>query len=478
MALQKNFFNREPDFIKISRIKVVVGILIGLFFSFVFYSFLYLIRETFRIMSATGSQDLLILTDKEVNFYNLFFAFIAVILAQSVTFTFWFDRPRSIFNKPNHRKTAIINDQRVLNCYFLSWFSKLAVLFGLFFGFVFRNGFSVFSFYPDYNYIFILIIVVLFLQTWTTIRLTFKRKSLKWMLSTVIILSIVAFGWSRINLIDYKAINQNYLQKNMHHKYQLEYPGTDNFQKFDRPSLIKNIYVVDAKYEKSNSAPIIIVDDKKITLEKLPNKIKDWQSNFYEHNHSHMVYRLHIHKFIKMDFVNQLKNKLKNSGASKIAYAIRPKNPEYDKQYYQNHSYSLALPNWSFNRLNPKAIHKRLSKVQNIIKIKQTLSDYYINDSIIEVNRLKETIEILIQKNSDYIIKFHINDNVNFIDYFRVLSHTKGAINELRDKYSEKQYAKKYNNLVDYEKINEVRNKFPFRIFELTSGLKKKIENE
>lgn len=81
------------------------------------------------------------------------------------------------------------------------------------FGLTFRGGFYVFSLYPEYNYIFILIVIVLFSQTWNTISLSFKRKGQKWMLISGVLLSITAFGISRINLIDYKTINLNYLKR-------------------------------------------------------------------------------------------------------------------------------------------------------------------------------------------------------------------------------------------------------------------------
>ena len=182
MTRSKNFLHKEPDFIILSRFRLIVGVFLGLLYSFSFYSFLYILRETFRILSVTEKYDLWVLTDKEVNFYNLVFAFLSIIIEQSVCFVFWFDKPKKIFGIRNHRKIAIVNDQRFLNWYFLSWFSKLAIVFGLLFGFTFSGGFYVFSLYPAYNYLFILIIIVLNLQTWNTISLIFKRKGQKWML--------------------------------------------------------------------------------------------------------------------------------------------------------------------------------------------------------------------------------------------------------------------------------------------------------
>jgi len=126
--------------------------------------------------------------------------------------------------------------------------------------------------------------------------------------------------------------------------------------------------------------------------------------------------------------------------------------------------------------MNPKTI-KDLNKVQNIIEIKQTEFDNVINDTLVKTNRIKSTIKRLIQQNSDYIIKFYVNDNVAFSNYFKVLLSLKEAVNELRNVYSEKKFFKQYD-LLDYEEATEVRQKFPFRIFEITTELKEIIENE
>lgn len=98
----------------------------------------------------------------------------------------------------------------------------------------------------------------------------------------------------------------------------------------------------------------------------------------------------------------------------------------------------MILPNWNADWMNPKAIYKDLNKIQNIIEIKQTEVDCIINDTLVKTNRIKSTVKRLIQQNSDYIFKFYVNDNVDFSDYFKVLLSVKGAVNELRNDFSEK----------------------------------------
>ena len=204
--LNRNFLHTETKLFKIPKSRLIIGLLAGLFFAFCFYAFMYLTRESFRFVSLTEDYDLWILTDKEVGFYNLFFAFVSVIFAQSISFSFWFDKPQNIFSKRKFQRILIRKDQSALNTYFLFWFSELAVIYGLTFGSTYIGGFYVFSFYPKYNYIFVFIILVLFLQTWNSIRRINKKQSLKWLFISMLVVSTIAFGLSKVNLIDYKSI--------------------------------------------------------------------------------------------------------------------------------------------------------------------------------------------------------------------------------------------------------------------------------
>jgi len=477
MKLNKNFLHKEPNFFEISRFKLIVGILIGLLYSFALYSFLNVSRELFRILSVSENYDLWILTDNQVNFYNLFFAFISVIFGQSICFVFWLDRPKKMFQKQNYRKTTIVNDQRVLNWNFLNWFSRLAALSGLWFGLTIQGGYYIFSLYPDYNYIFILIIIVLFFQTWNTIRFTYKRNSLKWLLYSIVIVSLVSFGLSKLNLIDYKTINQKFFQKNITYNYNLELPKTDCYKKIDRHSLVENIYVVKSKNPDS-AKPIIIVNNKEIVLQQLNDVIYNWQSMWRESEIPLMIYKLHIDKSVKMDFVNKLKNELTKSGITKIAYAVIPKNPKYDTRYYKDSSFPIKIINWHSKLFVPQEVYDGLNRFQNIIVIKQNTSGTcFINDKPVENDKIKKTIKDLITNNSDYMIKFSVNDSMKFSDYFRVISYSKEVIDELRNEYSNEKYAKQFN-MLKYEDIIKVKNKFPFRIFELTTEFMKMINKK
>lgn len=478
MTLSKNFLHKESDFIKLSRFRLIIGGILGLLYSFSFYSFLYIFRESFRVLSVTEKYDLWVLTDREVNFYNLFFAFLSVIIGQSVCFIFWFDQPKKIFGIRNHRKTAIVHEQRFLNWYFLSWFSKLAVVFGLFFGFSFRGSWHAFSLFPEYNFVFILIVIVLFFQTWNTIRLTYIRKSLKWLLASIILVSALSFGLSKINLTNYNAINESILSKNIQFHYKLDLPVSDIYERPEKLSLIADIYVVCTKDDDLNSKPLIVVENQKISLDSLPITINYLQSARAEMEVPFMIYRLYIHGDIRMDFINKFKNELSTSGVSRISYAVIPSNSKHDNKYYPEVSFPAKIPNWNSEMANVNEIEQEINKIPNIIEIKQSGEGIIsINNYLIDTENLKTTVKQLIKNNPNYLIKYYINDSINFSNYLNVVTESTKAVHELRSEYAQWNFSQKYDWLKNKEQ-KEVRNKYPIRIVEFTTEIMRKIINK
>lgn len=475
--LNKNFLHIKTELFKIPKSRLIMGLFAGLFFAFCFYAFMYLTRESIRLMSLTEDYDLWILTDKEVSFYNLIFAFISVIFAQAICFSFWFDKPQNIFSKRKFQRILIRKDQSALNTYFLFWFSELAVIYGLTFGSTYIGGFYAFSFYPEYNYLFVLIILVLFLQTWNSIRRINKKQSLKWLFISMIVVSTIAFGLSKVNLIDYKSINNIALQKNIPFKYNLEVPESNCYEsKLENRSLTKNIYFVRNK-QHENSTPQIFIDNQEVTINGLGHKILEFQNSVNEFDVNLCVYNLHIDKTIKMVFVNDLKNEMAKINALKIAYAIVPTNAQYDKRYYKDYTIRIRLPKYDSESYSIFDRYKELNKFENIIEVTNTDSgEFKINGITCLVENLKQEIKENIKRNPNYVVKFYINNNVDFSVYFNLISKTKEAVDELRNEYSTLTYLKRFDDLND-EEMNKTVNKYGFRIFEITTEMKKQLED-
>ncbi len=456
--------------IKISPINLFIGVVLGIAYAIVLYAFLYMIREALRIGSITSKYDLWVLSEEEVAFYNFFLAFIAVIFGQSIGIKFCLHRPKAFFQPPNHRIISIVHDQNVLNWYFLSWFSKLSLVFALSIRITFPNGYYAFSFYPTYSYIFTMIIIVLFLQTWNTIRLTY-RKSFKWMFMAFILSTAFAFGLSKINWLNYQKINHAVLQKNINYFHKLELPQTNHYEQLPKPSLVREIYIVQEETRR-RIQNFILADDKKVRLTELQQQIKYWQ--FAQNSRAEvfqMVYRLHIDQDTDIAFFYQVVDELNQVTPIKIAYAVTPMHPEYDKRYYQNCSFPSHLPNWEADLKELKKVLQNPAKRKGLIIIKPIITgDYLVNGTLVTVEQLQAKMTNLIVQNKDYTIVLPFDAYINFGQYFNVLSITKQAILNIREAYAQQEYKQTFKEL-DYDKQIKIRQAYPFYLFEIKKEL-------
>ncbi len=456
---------------EISISKIIIGIIIGLLFSFVFYSFLFVNREMFRILSANYSYKLWILTENEVNFYNLIFAFISVIFGQSVCFVFWFDGPKKLFKRHKFRKNSILNDQRVLMWYFLNWFVRTGTSFAVVFIITFYGGFEVFSFYPDYNYVFVLIIIVLFLQSWNNIRISFKRQSLKWMLFSALIITGVSFGFSKVDIVNYHRINKILQQNKISYKYNLTLPESNTYQFNERFSQLVNIYVVKPKKHNNSDDFITLINKKEVSPDSIYNELEKLNG---EKNHMYRrltIYQLYIDKGIKTGVVNNLKFQISRLGLSRIAYSVVPVNRDFNQAYYNNLSILTKLPGIDSSRLNIYEFISQLNRLNKEFEIVQLNNgDCLIDNSLVKIDSIQSAVFDIMIKNSDFYFKFYPNDSVDFQKYISVISQIRMASNEIRDYYSLNLFSKKFADLYGDE-WETVERKYPLRIIEFTDDL-------
>lgn len=476
---KKEFLTKKFKILEISFPRIITGIVIGLLFSFVFYSFSYVMREILRMFSGTFNYDLWVLTNEEVNFYNLFFAFVSVIFGQSVCFNFWLDRPKRLFNYARFRKTSIINDQRAFLWYFIFWFSEIGICYGIMYSFAFHGGFQFFSFYPDFKYLFVLIIIVLFLQTWNTIRISFRRESLKWILISAIIVSILSYGLSKINIVDYKSLNELVLQSKIPYKYNLTLVESNIYQMPERPRLLENIYVVRPKTQNNSDESIIIINKTEVPPDSVYYKLQELKSKKDFVDNRLTTYRLNIDKEIKTKAVNDIKFSISKLGATKIAYAVVPPNTELSQQFYRDYSFKSFLPgidSSKFNIWETISYCNKFSKEVEIIQLDN--GDCRINNTLVNIDSISSVVKKIILKNNDYYFKFYPNDKVIFSKYFRVIYQLHESVNELRDYYSLNLFAQKFNQLYSYDEIDYVTKKYPLVILEYSDDIIRFLENK
>ena len=473
--MKKHFLHSDVKSLNISKKRFVVGIAIGVFYAIAFYSFFYVMRQGARFASVTEHYDIWTFTEEEMNFFNLFFAFVSVIFGQSVCFNFWLDRPRRIFTHRNYRLKNIVNDQRNLNWVFLSWFSKLAFLFVIFFGLTYPYSFYTFNFYPDYKYLFVLFVIVLFFQPWLGLRLAFKRQSKKWLLVSILTVSLFSFGLSKVNLTDHNALTETVLKKNVLINYKLELPESDIHNRLLRRSLVSNIYMVSPKGDGTHNTPVYVMDNTVCTIRELRIKIIKRKLEINEAERNQFVCNLYIHRNIEMKYVNQLKSEISDIGIYKIAFASVPTNAEYPQNHYVNHSLNYRIPGGFL--FTPEENYKRLSFVKTIIELKQiSTHTFTLNSKTVEKENLKEELKKLIAVDPEHVLKYYVKDNSSYGSYIFCLSTIFESVYELRNDYAKSHFSEEERWEFSEHK-REIINKYPIRLFEMTEEMVLEFES-
>ncbi len=460
MSLSKSFLHEVPRPWRQSSRRFVFGIILGLLYGVVFYGFLYCTREVFRIFTITESYDIWLLSEDEVQFYNLFYAFLASILGQSVCFSIWFERPKRIYQRNYRRTINILVDHKVLLWFFLAWFSKLAVGYGLLYAGSYTNAeFYVFSFYPKYNYLFVLIILVLFLQSWTGFLLKYKRSGYKWMFPAALLISLFSFALSKIDIIDYHLLNQRVLQKNIYEKYDLNLPLADYAAVGTRQDRFEQIFMVQNK----KSEPIFIMNKEQFPLSGLGFRVLEEKSKRPQELRDIIIFQLNIDLDITMDQIETLKEELANANVHHLHFGVVPKDHQLDVRYYRNNYFMVA------NSAYYRGFNYNLDK-HTLINVKPTPSgNYMVNGLAVAKKELRTNLRSLLVENPDYAILLEIKSNMSFNTYFNLVNNAHAAVLDLRETYCKNTFDSTFENLSRSNKL-EAMNEYPLRLLEVRKG--------
>lgn len=483
MPLRKDFLHTLPYFPMPSRNRLVAGIALGLLFAFSFYGFLYCAREAIRLLFMGRDNQILIFTDAQVMTYNIFFAYISTILGQSLCFVYWLDRPIGKFGKYRFKVRVIINDQRGFNSYFLSWFSRIcytiAVVFG---GFMLFPAYSTEDVYPRYNIFLVIIILVLFLHSWMNIRRLFLGKSWKWMCHSFVILTILSFGLSCINFVNYKEINRMALKRNVWHNYHIVLPESDIYDNLSQDYRRRaTIMLVGDKvnatepvllFKHAMDRTISYNDFHRIALDSLYSMMKEGDEKFYYEEDLFNPCVLYIDKDMKMKHVNKLKYDLAKAGVIPVEYAVVPVKREYNIRYYDYLGFSRLLPTYYKGQKEVKDMEGKASAKSCIINVTdQDDLTLLVNDSLMERNAFSDWIKTQIRNHlDDYAIKYYISDDSPYRYFLRMNVTVQQVVNNLRDEYSRQAYQKEYQEL-EYEEQGLVRKQIPVNLWEITEEI-------
>lgn len=450
-----NLKNALKD-IGFSKERIAGAIVILLVTSVAFYGFFYMSRESMRYFSVSDDYDIWILTDAQVNFYNTIYAAISIVMGLGSASSFLVDRPRYP-KKAIRNRTMLLNDFRVLNWVFLVWIYEIGTAFGIFF--VASLSFYDFSFYPDYNYMFILFVIVLYLQLWTNMRRVFTISVAKVFLPFTLLFLILSFLLGKVNFIDYKKLDKRTLSKNVYHKYKIEKPSAESWDYLNNKSMVRELHLAYKKSDSSSIMPDLVYDGRIINSDDLDSLIANWRKYYDQRQHHLFQLQLSIDKNIKMKHVDFLRNKIHETGIFRVGYSVVPKGDHGTQLRHKLKAIPDELTDFQvIDSLFPDALAR-----YNVTKLDFDKGLFQLNDKSIEPTILIGEIRMIVEGDPNYVFVISNRESLRYGEFIEIYDAIRMSIEYLRDSYSLDCYGKKYEwNKRDIKR--EIREIYPMRI--------------
>lgn len=419
----KGVFKQKFKFPNIAIDRFYIGIFLGILTSVTMYLFLTASREVLRVMFSQSEYfDLWVVSNKETWFYNLIFAFISSNLGQGICFKTWFEAPNRFFSNYyfNFKRKVIYNESMFFNVNFLNIFAKLSVVYAIWFGenYCYLN----YNISSKFNFVWIILVVVMHLEQWKTIRKVYRKNSLKPFIVFTSSIIVISFLLSFINPIDFKSFNSKYLSKSVDYNYQLDKPVSKYGRIGMKVYLNTDMFFV---YPKSavnyDTVPLIVFESKEYTINDLPQIINESFSyiDFYYDSEDFLVH-IHCDKLTKMKYIKQLKESLAKLGVKRISLAVTPENHIYPSRVYRYHGLESYLPDYSYfkeNQSNEFATEKQEAS----LKI-EIISDEIVkvNDSFIQIDNSQAYLKQLYNSKSFQELQLYCHNEVKYGTYIKV----------------------------------------------------------
>lgn len=398
--------------IPISKFRFWTGFILSIFLSFFLYQFFILGRDIFRSYTFTPNFNYLEFTENELFFYNLFYAFLALIIGQSFFLKIIFDTNKTFGEKRiQFKRKKIVHDQNIWIWFFLLWFFRFATMYSFLnmVGFGQKVNYApvfyeYFSFYEEYPYLFVLIVLIVFLQSWQGLGLTI-RNYFKYLMSSFLFISVLAFGFSQINLVDFESYFKEKHSQNPYLKENIQLPKVHFTESLSLRHKAKEIFITkDLK---------IIYNNKIFDSVSLIKNLKE--ENFYDNSSTFGSFvQLNVDQNVSMKNLNKILRILSRNFNFQIAFASLPKETKLKEAVYQEHSVGL-FENSSF-KLN----------CENLITLHLTNeNEILLNNNPISCDEIANTIARKIVENKNYLISIELPEKPLFLHYMQLLSYSR-----------------------------------------------------
>ncbi len=205
--LTKGFLKPQISIEKISKTQFWIGLIFGIFSSFILNIYFNYARESFRVL--TFMNEPLILSTKEFMIYDLFFAALSVSLAFGFTVIIWLTGRKDI-KKQYYRIFTVGNIYMMIFVILFLLLRKGSTLyFILFTGFGYDKHLD---FIKEFWIILVLLPIFILFFNWNYLRLMFR--SGYWVFISIVAYILLTFILFKTTPVDKSILNNMYYSKN------------------------------------------------------------------------------------------------------------------------------------------------------------------------------------------------------------------------------------------------------------------------
>lgn len=457
MRLNRLFYDSRLNLKSVPLIWFIISFIVGLFSALTIYSFFYVIRESFRVMTFGFANLPYIITEEDRNLYNLFFAGLSVIFSNSITINMLLSRPSNATSRRNPMRKRILNDQVFLNFNFSYWFAKMGLCF-----FVFSMCCMDFDFSPYVGFLSTLLLLVLYLDSWKGISRIFNKNRFKFQLINFATLILLSFGLSSFDIIDYKSIDELAIKSCS--IYDLPHSDFHNaiYTRYSREINLK-IELLDRDELR------IIHYGKWGAINDIPDIIAAERTSIREEMTPFLSVRISADKNIDLKYVKMVEAKLYSINQQKIIYNIY--NDDLLTHRFENRGIKYRISPFllKFKKDNstpfpPLPFQIDTIKPEKIFKIKVN-KRIRVDGEIVPEDSLVD--EFKKQINKLKVFEYTYDENTKYKDYITVLSSHYRAVYELRKQNQTIFKAHKYDNREAFlDEQYKLKQQFPMHLIE------------
>lgn len=395
--------------LSISKFRFWGGFIVSILLSLSLYLFFVTCRDFTRLLTFTYNYNFLELNSNELFFYNLFYAILSLLVGLSYFLKIVFDKNKNIYEKRiQFKRKKIVHDQNILTWFFLLWFIRTAGL-TAFLYMNFNTDYPIdfyydLNFYSDYKHLFILILIVLFLQSWQGLSSTISNYP-KYLIGSFILISVLAFGFTKINLTNFENFFKKQHAENPYIKKNIELPKIHFTESLSLRNKELEIFV-------SKKGEIYFSGEKR-SLSEIKKILLEANSDAYYYHNFNSFVQLNIDKNTSLKHLYELKKIIATYTDFKIAYSAYPENLIYSKTYYQDKSEGIFEGS-------------KVELFENEIILELTNeNELLVNNRVYNCQEIASTISYLILKNKKYRITIKLKKNALFSDYLKLLSYAR-----------------------------------------------------